>query len=313
MTSQNEEGRRIVEGSDGSRNHPRTLSPDTTFKIIGNETRLAILDTLWGPKKSGTMGFAELRKAVGMRDSSQFNFHLRKLVDGGFVGKVDDTYTLRQAGARVICTLRTGYLTDHPELEPFETTGRCYACEAPLYARYEDEMYFVECSGCDRLHARGWFPPNVLVGRTPGEALLVGEAAMRAAIALTVAGICSVCNGTPVRTLSRGLSDVPVESQTLDTERDGGVREWYVCRHCSAWVTRSPGDAVTDHPAVVALYSDHGIDIRTCPRWELPWTIDPSVLDVVSEDPFRVRLVVECEGEERVLTLDEALDVVSVE
>ena len=313
MTPQNEENWSIVEGSDESGNQTRALSPDAAFKIIGNETRLAILDTLWGPRKSGTMGFAELRKAVGMRDSSQFNFHLRKLVDGGFVEKVDDTYTLRQAGARVICTIRAGYLTDHPEIEPFETTGTCYACEAPLEARYEDEMYHVECSGCDRLHARGWFPPNALVGRTPEEALLVGEAAMRASIDLTVAGICSVCNGTTVRTLSRDLSDVPVESQALDPERDGGVREFYVCRRCSAWVTRSPGDAVTDHPAVVALYDEHGIDIRDCPRWELPWTIDTSVTEIVSEDPFRVRLVVEYEGERRILTLDEAFEVVSAE
>ena len=292
---------------------PPVLPPDVAFKTIGNETRLGILDALWGPRKTGTMGFADLRKTVGMRDGSQFNFHLRKLVDGGFVEKVGDTYTLRQAGARVICTLRTGYLTDHPELEAFETTGRCYACDAPLYARYEDEMYSVECSACDRLHARGWFPPNVLVGRSPEEALLVGEAAMRAAIDLAVAGICPICNGATDRTLSRGRSDVPVLSQSLDPERDGALRAWYVCGRCSAWVTRSPGDSVVDHPAVVALYGDHGIDIRLCPRWELPWTVDPSALDVVSEDPFRVRLVVEFEGAQRVLTLDEAFDVVSVD
>ncbi len=313
MVLQDAEGRSSVELGDGPEIRSLAISPDVAFKIIGNETRLAVLDTLWGPGKSGTMGFAELRKAVGMRDSSQFNFHLRKLVDGGFVEKVDDTYSLRQAGARVICTLRTGYLTDHPELEPFETTGRCYACEAPLEARYEDEMYFVECSGCDRLHTRGWFPPNVLTGHTREEALLVGERAMKASIALTVAGICSVCNGTTVRTLSRGLSDVPVLTEYVDPERDGGIRDWYVCSRCSAWVTRSPGDAVVDHPAIVALYRDHGVDIRTCPRWELPWTTDASVTEVVSDDPFRVRLVVEYDGEERVLTLDEAFDVVSVE
>jgi DNA-binding transcriptional ArsR family regulator len=313
MTLQDAEGRSCGGVSDGSEIRSRAISPDVAFKIIGNETRLAALDALWGPTKPGTMGFADLRKAVGMRDSSQFNFHLKKLVDGGFVEKIDDTYSIRQAGARVICTLRTGYLTDHPELEPFQTTGRCYACDAPLEARYDDEMYIVACSGCERLHTRGWFPPSLLTGRTPEEALLVGERAMRASIALTVAGICSVCNGTTVRTLSRGPSDVPVLTEYVDPERDGGVRDWYVCSHCSAWVTRSPGDAVIDHPAVVALYSDHGTDVRSCPRWELPWTIDASVLEVVSGEPFRVRLTVALEGEKRVLTLDEAFEVVSVE
>lgn len=313
MTSQDAEDRNSVEVSAESADQPSALSPDVAFKILGNETRLAILDALWGPKKTGSMGFADLRKAVGMRDGSQFNFHLKKLVDGGFVQRVDGTYVLRQAGARVICTLRAGYLTDHPEIERFETTGRCYACEAPLEARYADEMFFVECAACGKLHSRGWFPPNALVGRTPEEALFAGERAMRASVDLAIAGICSVCNGPTERTLSRDLSGVPIRSENLDPERDGAVRAWYVCNHCSAWVTRSPGDAVIDHPAVVALYNEHGIDIRTCQRWELPWTIDTSVLEVVSEDPFRVRLTVALEGDKRVLTLDEAFDVLSVE
>lgn len=306
-------GRHSVAVNDESPERPSELSPEAVFKIIGNETRLAILDALWGPKKTGQMGFAALRKTVGMRDGSQFNFHLKKLVDGGFVEKLDETYSLRQAGARVICTLRTGYLTEHPELAAFEATGRCYACAAPLLARYEDEMYFVECSACDRLHGRGWFPPTVLTGRTPAEALQVGELTMRAALDLAVAGVCPVCNGATERTLSRDGSEIPVLSLSIDPERDGFVRAWYVCSRCSAWLTRSPGDSVVDHPEVVALYDDHGIDIRSCQRWELPWTVDHSVLDVISEDPFRVRLTVALEGDERVLTLDEAFEVVSVE
>jgi DNA-binding transcriptional ArsR family regulator len=306
-------GRRRVAVSDELAGEPSELSPEAAFKILGNVTRLAILDALWGPKKTGQMEFAELRKSVGMRDGSQFNFHLKKLVDGGFVAKVDHTYSLRQAGARVMCTLRTGYLTEHPELAAFETTGRCYACASPLQARYEDEMYVVECSACDLLHANGWFPPTVLTGRTPEEALQVGEAAMRAAIGLAVAGICPVCNGPIERTFSRDGSEIPILSPSIEPDRDGFVRAWYVCPRCSIWMSHSPGDSVVDHPAVVALYSDHGVDIRTCLRWELPWTVDNSVLDVVSEDPFRVRLTVALAGDERVLTLDEAFDVVAVE
>ena len=313
MTEQGNEGQSIVAENEGSKNRPRTLTPDEAFKIIGNQTRLTILDALWGPNKQGSMAFAELRKAIGMRDGSQFNFHLKKLVDGGFVEKAGDMYKIRQAGARVICTLRTGYLTDDPEIEPFETTGRCYACDAPLDARYTDGMFFVECSSCGKLHSRGWFPPNALIGRTSEEALLAGERAMTASITLSVAGICSVCNGPTVRTLSRDWSDVPVRSQYLDEERDEALRAWYVCNHCGAWVTLTPGDSVVDHPAIVELYSDHEIDILSRPRWELPWTIDPSVLEVVSEDPFRIRLTVALENEKRVLTLDEAFDVVSVE
>lgn len=141
------------------------LSPGAAFEVLGNETRLAILDVLWGPGPSEPMSFAAIRKAVGMRDGSQFNYQLRKLVEGGFVGKVDGLYAIRQAGTRVICTVRTGSLTELPGVEPFETTGRCHACDGPLVANYENELFFVRCADCEVLHHFGWFPPSALLAR----------------------------------------------------------------------------------------------------------------------------------------------------
>lgn len=313
MTVRDGTARRRARASERSGNMPHAVAPDEAFKIVGNATRLAILDALWTARDRGSMGFAELRKAVRMRDGSQFNYHLRKLLDGGFVRRVDGRYGIRQSGARVICTVRTGYLTDHPELEPFDTSGRCYACDAPLAARYADEMFFVECSVCDRLHSLGWFPPIALRGRTPEEALLAHERVGKATSTLAAAGICPVCNGTMDRTLARDWSEVPVRSPYLDPERDGSLEAWHVCGHCGVWVSVSPGESVVDHPAVVALYREHGIDVLDRPRWELPWTIDESVLEVVSEDPFRVRVTVTLRDETLVVTLDEAFDAVSVE
>jgi DNA-binding transcriptional ArsR family regulator/Zn ribbon nucleic-acid-binding protein len=304
---------RGVEGRTEPVVRPGALSPNTAFKTLGNETRLAILDVLWNPRESAGKTFTELRKAIGMRDGSQFNFHLKKLVDGGFVRKVDSRYSIRQAGARVICTVRTGYLTDHPELPPFETGGQCSACDAALSARYADGMFFVECSACGTHQVRMWFPPNGLIGRTPEEALLAADYAMRAAIDLASAGICPVCNGSTERTLSRRPSEIPIKSAYAEPEHDGVLVAWFICGHCGAWITASPGDAVLDHPAVVALYSEHGIDIRACPRWELPWTVDTAAYETVADDPLQIRLTVTVEDEDLVLTLDEAFEVLSVD
>lgn len=292
---------------------PQTLSPETAFKIIGNETRLTILDTLWGPEKPGRMAFADLRKAVGMRDGSQFNFHLRKLVEGGFVEKVDGAYSLRQAGARVVCTVRTGYLTDHPELDPFETTGQCYDCGGSLIARYADEMFLVRCTACDLTQVFGWFPPNAMAGRTREEALLAFDHTMKWVKHLSAVDICPVCQGSMERTVAREWADVPVETAYLDPARDGPLRAWSVCRLCAAWTYVTPGEALIDHPVVVALYREHGLDLRECPRWELPWTVDPSAAEILSDDPLRIAVTVSLGGDERVLTLDEAFDVVAVE
>lgn len=290
---------------------PREVAPDAAFKILGNETRLTILDTLWGPSDSGAMGFAELRKAVGMRDGSQFNYHLQRLVEGGFVDRTDDRYSIRQAGARVVSTVRTGYLTDHPEIAPFEVGGRCHACDGSLTARYTNEMFFIECAACERRHVFGWFPPNGLVGRTREAALLAFDRTKRAEKNLAAAGICPICNGQNERTVSRTRAEAPVDSPVLAAHH-GTLWMWHVCPFCRAFVYVTPGEAVLDHPAVVGLYRDHGLDIREFRRWELPWTVDESRWELHATDPFRVAVTVDCEGDEQVLTLDEAFDIVDV-
>jgi DNA-binding transcriptional ArsR family regulator len=300
--------------SDATADPLDALSPEAAFKTIGNETRLGILDVLWGPGPAAPIPFAELRKAVGMRDGSQFNYHLRKLVDGGFIEK-DGTgrYAIRQAGARVICTVRTGFLTTHPELEPFETTGRCYACDGGLEANYTNEMFFVRCTDCETLHTFGPFPPNGLVGRSPEAALTAFEHLRKTVTSLAKAGICPICNGTTERTVARTWADVPVQTPVLDTTGEGAIRAWHVCSHCGAWASVTPGESVMDHPTVVGLYRAHGVDLRSVPRWALPWTTDESCLDLVSDDPFGVTVTIDLDGDVRVLTLDESFDVVSVD
>ncbi|MFD1512607.1 winged helix-turn-helix domain-containing protein [Halomarina rubra] len=301
-----------IEVSTGSGDLPRSLDPDAAFKAIGNETRLAILDTLWGAHEAEPMGFAALRKAVGIRDGSKFNYHLQRLLEAGFIEKVDGEYGVRHAGAEVVWAVRSGSFTEHPELDPFETTGHCLGCERPLSARYADEMFFVECTDCDRLYGLGWFPPGALRDRTPEEAVLVWERVMRADVATIGAGICPKCNGVMDQTLAREWSDVPVASPYLDTD-SSAFGLWFVCRRCSVWAHQTPGEFVVDHPLVVDLYYRHGVDLRSTPRWELPWVVDESFTTVVSEDPFRVRLAVAVADEELRLTLDESFDVLAVE
>jgi DNA-binding transcriptional ArsR family regulator len=313
MPAEEEERRDRAETSARPEGYPSALDPEEAFKIVGNETRLRILDAIWDAKEEGPPGFAELRERLGRPDSGQFNYHLKKLREAGFIEKVGERYHVRHAGLEVVWAVRSGYLTDRPEIGTFETTGRCYACEEPLHARYADEFFFVECSACDRLHSMGWFPPNALAERTPEEALLTYERVHRANNGLAAEGICPKCNGRVERTLARNWSEAPIRSPYFDPELDGALRIWLVCSQCSAYFTLTPGKAVLDHPAVVGLYREHGIDLGEVPRWELPWTLDESVVEIVSEEPFRLRLTVKCEGDEVVLTLDEAFEVLGVE
>lgn len=63
------------------------LSPDDAFGLLGNETRLAILQALGDA--ADPLSFSELRDRVWVSDSGQFNYHLDQLT-GPFVGQTDE-------------------------------------------------------------------------------------------------------------------------------------------------------------------------------------------------------------------------------
>lgn len=288
------------------------LAPAEAFAIVGNETRLEILHVLF-EEKFRAMPFAELRKRVGMRDGSQFNYHLKKL-DGPFVRKTDDGYELRHAGINVVRSIVEGSFTDHPCIPPFETGGACVACGEPLHAEYEHEMVFVRCSACRTMHAMGMFPPGALAGRTGHEVLAAFERWMRCAFHLSVDGICSTCRGRTTGTLVRDPEDVQIKVPVDPTDFpsfDLGIK--YQCERCDVWDFGSAGEHILDHPAVVGFHRDHGVDPNTVPYWELDWVVTNERTTVVAEDPLRVQVTVPLDTEELRVTLDETFAVRDVE
>ena len=167
-----------------------TLSPDEAFDVLGNETRINILQMLG--ESDDPMSFTALRDAVGLRQGGQFNYHLDKLV-GHFVTKTDDGYELRRPGRRVIEAVLSGAVTDDPELEPADVDLECLLCGASIRISYRSErveLYCVECSGQygRRVEERessfdssgGYLggyeiPPAGLDGRSPHELLVASS------------------------------------------------------------------------------------------------------------------------------------------
>lgn len=288
------------------------LAPAEAFAIIGNETRLEILQVLF-EEKFQTMSFAELRKRVGLRDGSQFNYHLKQL-EGPFIRKTDDGYTLRHAGINVVRSIVEGSFTDHPQIAPFETRSACVACGEPLHAEYKHEMVFVRCSSCQTMHAMGMFPPGALAGRTGHELLIAFERWMRCAFDLSVNGICSMCRGRTTATLVRDAADIQIKAPVDPTDFPGfefGIK--YQCERCDVWDFGTPGEHVLSHPDVVAFHRDHGINLNTVPYWELEWVVTNERTTVVAEEPLRVQVTVPLADAELGVTLDEEFSVVAVE
>ncbi len=69
------------------------------LETLSNEHRLAILRTL--AEADRPLSFSELRKAVGIDDPGQFNYHLTKLCER-FVRDEDGGYSLGHRGERVV-------------------------------------------------------------------------------------------------------------------------------------------------------------------------------------------------------------------
>jgi PAS domain S-box-containing protein len=79
----------MTQGADAGASQPPAVSPDEVFAVLGDRTRLDILQAL--VEAEGPLGFSELRDRAGVE--SNFSYHLGKLEEY-FVEKTTDGYAL---------------------------------------------------------------------------------------------------------------------------------------------------------------------------------------------------------------------------
>jgi DNA-binding transcriptional ArsR family regulator len=273
------------------------LPPAEAFSVLGNETRLTILEALWR-SDSRPVGFSDLRRAVGMRDSAQFNYHLGELTDQ-YVEKTEGGYDLRHAGEKVVRAVIAGSFTQHPRLEPFETESDCTECGARLVASYADEMLSVDCPECGLRHGRYSFPPGGLTDRSDRELLDAFDQRVRHLHCLAADGVCPECSGQMETELVRE------GTCCLDV----GLRAEHVCRQCAHELCSPVGLRLLDQSDVVSFLGRHGVDVSDTPYWELDWCVGDDAVTVLDTDPWRVRVDIAAGDEVLRVTLDGELTV----
>lgn len=91
------------------------------LETLSNEHRLAILRTL--AEADRPLSFSELRKAVGIDDPGQFNYHLTELCER-FVRDEDGGYSLGNRGERVVLAA----VDIDPEAATESTAESCPVC-----------------------------------------------------------------------------------------------------------------------------------------------------------------------------------------
>jgi len=276
------------------------LRPAEAFALIGDETRVAILEALWQVDEQPTE-FTTLYEMTETDNSAQFNYHLNQLT-GHFVRKRDDGYELRTAGESVIQAVVDGSFNAHPDLHPFETGDECTQCSGPLVATYAEEKLAISCPACSHTHGQYSFPPGGLIGRDEQDILSAFDQRVRHLHCLARDGVCPKCSGQMQTRIARG------GDCCLDTD----LRAEYTCKQCQHDLCSPIGLVLLDESAVVAFYRDHGLDLGGTPYWRLDWCVSDDYTTVRGTDPWTIAVSIVHNDDTLSVTLDENLAVTEI-
>lgn len=271
------------------------MSAESAFEVLGHETRLEIIETLGASDES--LSFSELRERVGERDSGQFNYHLDRVQDT-FV-RQDETgaYELTYAGGQVFGAVLAGRFTKTADLEDIPVGGVCPLCDGDLEGAYRNTQFTVTCGDCEETITGYPIPPGVLEPYDVDEFAEVAGRYLKTRQEMFERGFCESCAG-PI--------EVTVTEADWAPEAIGASVIWE-CQRCQAALQSSLPAGLMHHSVVETFTRDHGRDPNR-PIWEKGWLMVGEA-NIVEEDPVRVEVMLELEGERLELRLDDQLRV----
>lgn len=301
------------------------ISPDEAYALLGNDTRVEIIQALWDAFEPGWGGdavpFSELFARVDIRDTGNFTYHLEKLT-GHFVRKTDTGYELTQTGLDVVRAVVSGSVTATPDVGPVAVDATCPLCSGPVEISYRDDSLRCRCTECEGIrHTDGesgyfFLFPLPSIGLQQHET----DEALRATIvynfhkaAAMLNGFCPVCSsGTQISVEVCPDHDPGGEDDCPNCGNPYVATALLSCPTCKRWFFFKAGGAVLTHPIVTAFYRDHGIEHRFA-TWESFVRSHDINEELLSEEPFRLRVTVPAGNDELRLTVDDELNVIDVD
>lgn len=272
------------------------ISPEEAFALLGHDTRISIVQALW-QFDNEPASFSELREAVAIADSGQFNYHLGELV-GAFVRETDAGYQLNYAGRRIVGAILDGTYTKRASVESFDAGVDCAMCGTQLQAMYSESAFRVECPECEQLISRFDLPPGAVEGRSQTGLVDIASCWVRAKFFLIMNGICPNCAGTMDHSWNM---DIEYQNHDFVLESE--------CSKCMNSATSTGVWAFANHPAVVSFFYDHGVNVLD-EWWHVQLFAGEGGTRVRSEEPWEGVVVFSIEGETLKLVVDDALRVI---
>lgn len=305
------------------------MSPEEVFAVLGNETRLNILRALWeasvpvdGGATSDVLSYTDLRRAVAVDDSGQFNYHLSKLTPH-FVRDTVGGYGLSHAGERIARSVLTVSDAFADLGFPHELPFDCPFCDSPTIATCDDQQLRIQCTDCPGMFgdqapagtiAVLGFPTAGMTNKTLEEFLTANLYKCQLDITYMMHGLCRECGG-PVTPSITSCDDHRRANGPLCDTCHSPFEVWVDqrCDRCY-YGKRLPVELyVMGLAPVIGFLYDHDIDVLA-PRFEdLATCLREWFNTSVSDDPFRIDVSIEPADDALTLTLDEEMTVVDLD
>lgn len=275
-------------------------SPADAFAALSDPLRVTILRELSAHHRTAgedAVGFADLRRRVGVRDSGRFRYHLNELRDR-FVEKTEGGYQLTHAGIQVVAAILAGTYTDDVSMGPTELDSECSDCGRPAIATCEDGRCRVTCAS-DHALFQWSVPPNATADATLPEIVDLAELLAFQAIEQALFGVCPQCYD-------------PIETRIVT---NGAPRPALhaACDTCGAQIVGPAEFCLLVDPDVTAFCRRHGLTLRNDRVWEFPFVRDDTGVTIVDEDPPRLDVDVSLGGETLSVSIDERGHVVEID
>ncbi|WP_231187758.1 ArsR family transcriptional regulator [Haladaptatus sp. DYF46] len=280
-------------GNSTSTNEKSSTDPADAFGALSDPLRIDILRALGDyhheTEFKTTIGFADLRRRVGVEDPGRFRYHLTQL-RGNFVEKLDDGYRLTFAGAKIIAAILMGTYTHSITKDAVELDSDCFVCDNPAIATYENGNCVVSCANDHPLFS--WqVPPTAAADAMLPEIVDLAELLARQGMERTLNGHCPECYHT-------------IESEVATEQAEPPVFRAQ-CETCGARLISPVGYCLLVDPRVVAFYQRHGYNLHDYYIWDLPFVQNEDLYTLVEEKPTRVEIDVSVAGETLTATVNE--------
>lgn len=268
-----------------STNEEPNTDPADAFGALSDPLRVDILQTLGGyhceTDYEKTIGFADLRRRVGVEDSGRFRYHLKQL-RGNFVEKANGGYRLTYAGGKIVSAILMGTYTHVITKDATELDSDCFVCNNPAVATYENGICAVSCANDHPLFS--WqVPPTAAADATLPEIVDVAELLARQGMQRVLNGYCPECYHT-------------IESEVLTEQTEPPVFRAH-CETCGARLISPVGYCLLVDPRVAAFYQRHGHNLHEYYIWDLPFVQNETPYTLIEESPPRLEIDVSVANE----------------